>query len=140
MVASPIDETPYYIYPAYNDRQYDLRSSFAREWAQKVRMTSQGSTGVPDEYRASIARRSDEVHASGLHGLEGDNDVVHFRRYGGSCRPYKAEEAELGYKKAESKPIQFHPQAEWNLEVASDAFDSLVGLVSFIMYLFGGLN
>jgi hypothetical protein len=138
MVAGPIDETHrYYTYPVVDNRSYVQRSSFPHEWAQEARMSPQGRVGVPDEYRASIARHSDKVHASGLHGLEGDNDAVHVRRCG---KLHKVEKAEPVIKRAE--PTRFHPR-DWNMKVASDAFNSLIPLVSLLflyMYFLGDLN
>lgn len=83
-------------------------------------MSSQGSTEVQDEYRACIARRSDEVHASGLHGLESDNDVVHVYGSGGNYLSYKRDE------EVPHQPVRYQPLDEWNLQVASEAYDSLV--------------
>lgn len=138
MVASPINETHhYYTYPIVNNHSYNQRSSFPHEWAQEARMSPQCRTGVPDEYRALIALHSDKVHASGLHGLEGDNDAVHVHRCGKLHRSYKVEQAD---KRAQ--PTQFDPR-DWNMKVADDAFSSLIPLVSLLflcMYFLDDLN
>ena len=113
IVASPIHEHQYQ-YPAYG--QY-ASAEYPRGWATDSPMSTQvASTDVPDEYRASIARHCDAIHASGSHGLESDNNVAPVRTY--PSRLPREEKVE---------PDQPRGRKVWNSEIAAAAYHSLVG-------------
>jgi len=71
-----------------------------------------------DEYRASIARRCDAIHASGSHGLESDNDTARIHIYYGRL-PNEEEEPERSSE-------QYYTHNEWSSPIAVAAYNSLV--------------
>jgi hypothetical protein len=80
-------------------------------------MSSQVASTEVDEYRASIARRCDAIHASGSHGLESDNDTAHVHIYYGRL-PHEEEEPERSSE-------QHDTHNEWNSPIAAAAYNSV---------------
>ena len=80
-VSSPIDDNSYQA--SYDANHHATQSS---QWVQQFlsrpgSMDTDTSIEVPDESRRrSIARCSDEIHASGFHGLESDKDCTFYSR------------------------------------------------------------
>lgn len=84
-VSSPINDISYQPYHDVTG-QYHHHVTQNSHWAQpslprRGSMDTDTSIKVPDESRRhSIARYSDEIHASGYHGLESDNDCTFYSR------------------------------------------------------------
>jgi hypothetical protein len=91
---------------------------YPRGWAPDPHISSQQSgTLLLDEYRASIARHCDAIHASGLHGLESDTDVVRIRL---SHQHLPPEE------EPEPSPTEYNTPGEWHNAMATAAYNSFV--------------
>lgn len=143
-VSSPIEENTYQ--PHYDATgHYHPQATQMSHWVQQPlsrhgSMDTDTSVEVPDESRRrSLARYSDEIHASGYHGLESDKDCTFYSRRSPSYPTQPQNDNYAPPARPVTSPSRDQSIANWNQQVTSQEPEAAYSSLAPSQVSFGDL-